>query len=228
MFIGRVNNNTNTVNVNTKLFTSYSDTCMLTVGAWNTQLSLKFHPAKGQNADGVRQYAQDKSEIISTSLTIDNASVLLRGIKDKLEDAIKNKKAEKISIPISSGENKKILTLGYDGTNTFVSITIGVSEDGTAPETNELVHKFNQRSYFVGYDVTTGTGDQVVTESDYDNFVEMLKGIYDLVPTNAHSINYNSSLRQNFRSTQQQQQQQPSPANNFPNGALPGMDEFPF
>ena len=43
MFMGKTTNNNNGVNVNSALYSSYSDTCMVKISAWNTNLSIKFH-----------------------------------------------------------------------------------------------------------------------------------------------------------------------------------------
>ena len=90
-------NNGNTVNVNTRLYTSYSDTAMVVMGAWNSQLSLKVHPFKGLNADGVRQYAQDNTEIINTSITIDNAHALIEAIDNTFDAAVKERRISSYS-----------------------------------------------------------------------------------------------------------------------------------
>ena len=97
MFIRQ--NQNNQLNVNTKLYSSFSDTCMLTIGAWNQQLSVKFHPCKGTNPDtGLRTYASDNNEIIKTSLTEENTTALLNGIHDYIDPAIENKEKKRENI----------------------------------------------------------------------------------------------------------------------------------
>lgn len=197
MFGTRPTNNGNGVNVNTSLFSSYSDTCKLTVGAWNTQLSVKFHPFKGVNADGQRQYASDNSEIVNTSLTITNTIALLNAIKKELDPAIEAKEAKSVSVLIGSGNNRKMLSVETDGTDIYAVIYVNVQDDGTVPnpEQNSLRHKFNTREYMVGYNCTTGTGEQKVENVEYIDFVEKLKSIFNLSPVVAHSINYSNQLR---------------------------------
>lgn len=197
MFGVKPNNNGNGVNVNTALFSSYSDTCKVTIGAWNLQLSVKFHPFKGVNADGIRQYAQDNSEIVNTALTIDNTITLLEAIKKDFEPALAAGEAKEVSVLIGSGNNRKMLSVQTDGTDVFLVIYVNVQEDGTVqnPEQNMLKHKFNKREYMVGYNCTTGSGEQKTVNADYENFVKKLESIYDLAPATAHAINYSNAVK---------------------------------
>lgn len=198
MFMGKATNNNNGVNVNSALYTSYSDACMVKVSAWNTNLSIKFHPMKGVNADGIRQYAQDNTEIISTSLTVDNTSALLEAIKNKFASAVEEKREESVSVVMGAAENRKVLTLKTDGNDIYLSIAIGVNDQGITNSNNVLTHTFNKKEYIVGYDPTTGSGEKVFANADYDNFVEKLKDIYKLTAATAHAINYNNALKSSF------------------------------
>lgn len=202
MFNGRQNNNGNGVNVNTRLYTSYSDTCMISLGAWNDKLSLKLHPFKGINADGVRQYAQDNTEVISTSLTTDNAGALISGIKDKILPAIKDKKAENVSITMGINDNRKVLTIATDGNDVTLKVILGVADDGKADANNSITHKFNKKEYMVGYDPATGSGEVVSTNADFDNFVKKLNDIYTISPAVPHAINYSNAIRNSFSNRQ--------------------------
>ena len=217
-------NNGNTVNVNTRLYTSYSDTAMVVMGAWNSQLSLKIHPFKGLNADGVRQYAQDNTEIINTSITIDNAHALIEAIDNTFDAAVKEKREESVAIQIGNGENKKSLTLSTDGSDIYLVIAIGVDDNGVASEQNIIRHKFNKRSYVIGYDPATGGGVEVLANSDYDSFVAKIRSIEDLSPTIAHSINYSNQLKQSYSSRNANQNNYSNnysaPTTNFTGGEM--------
>lgn len=208
MFNGQrnFNNNGNSVNVNTKLFTSYSDAAMIVMGAWNTQFSLKIHPFKGVNADGVRQYAQDNADIVSTSITADNAYVLKEAVEKELEPAIKEGKACTVGVQVSTGDNRKSISLKYDGTDVYLVIAIGVSEAGAADPSNILEHKFNKRNYVLGYDPTTGAGEVKEVQSDYDKFISIIKNVDELLPLTAHSIKYNDKVTQSYNSRNANQQ----------------------
>ena len=137
--------NNNNVSVNTRLYTSHSDACAVTLGGWNTQISLKFAPFKGVNADGIRQYAQDSTETIMTSLTMDNTTALLEGINKKIIPAIEAKEETSVSISIGNNNNRKVLTVLTDGNDIFLRLTIGVSDAGIADGNNSITHKFNKK-----------------------------------------------------------------------------------
>ena len=224
-------NNNNNVNVNTRLFTSYSDAAMIVMGAWNTNLSLKVHPFKGMDADGTRQYAQDKTEIVNTSITNDNAHALIEAIDKVFQPAVDEKRAESIGILIGSGENRKSLSLKTDGTDIFLELAVGVNEQGVPalPE-NIITHKFNKRHYTVSFDPRTGEGTTVEANTDYDEFVAVVRAIDDLMPVTAHSINYNNQVRSSYGSKNMNQQNfgnnggYQAPVQNY--GASSDMSEF--
>lgn len=201
IFGGRTNNNGNGVNLNSKLYTSFSDTCMLTLTAWNTQLSIRVHPMNGVNADGIRQYAQDLSDCISTALTVENAIALLDGIETIILPAIKDKSHTgdvSVSVSMGSNDNRKVLTIKTDGTDVFFGIATNVSENGIADDTNVLWHKFNKRSYLIGYDNKTGSGEEIAVNTDFYNFVKKVETIYQLNSVVAHSINFHNMSKAAF------------------------------
>lgn len=214
MFMGSNQNNNNGVNINSRLFSSFSETAMVTLGAWNLQLSLKIHPVKGVNADGIRQYAQDNTEIINTSLTEQNATALLDGIKEKLDPAIKENRAEKVSVSMGAAENRKVLSLETDGKDIYLEMAINVNENGVAKPENVIRHKFPKKNIMIGYDPLTGNGEIVEVNSDYENFVIKLKDIYKFSPAVAHSINYNNAVKASYSNKQAANNQM----NNYSNG----------
>ena len=211
MFLGGKSNLKNELNVNSALYVSYSDTCMLKVAAWNQQLSVKFHPVKGTNADGVRIYATDRTEIVQTSLTVDNTTALLTGIKEKILPALEGKLEASVSVTMGDGANKKVMTIKTDGNDVFAIIAINVSDNNTTTEENILPHKFNKKSYMTNYDPATGSGEEVVTHADFENFIKKLNDIYELDAAVPHAINYNTAMKASFKAAQQNSQQ----SNNF-------------
>ncbi len=229
--VRNMNNNGNGVNVNSNLYISYSDTCMLKLGAWNTQLSLKFHPFKGLNGDGIRQYAQDNTEIINTSLTVDNTSALLDGIKDEIKPALEKKEKKSVSVPVGSGANKKVVTISTEEGRVKISVVINVTDDGKANPENKIEHMFNLKEYIVDYDPETGSGEVIQTNTDFENFVIKLKDVYKLTAAVAHSINYNNALKSSFsnrnamNNNMNNQQGYQAPQSNIPNG---DMSFLPF
>lgn len=190
------NNNYTKPSVNTRLASFFSDTCQLTLTAWNENISIKIAPFKGVNADGIRQYAQDNSEIIATSLTPVNTIALLEGINDVIKPAIQNKTAADVSVVIGQGTNKKIIKISTDGNDTFFTIYLGVDETGKGTG-DSISHKFEKKSYITNYDPTTGSGTEVYANADFENFVAKLdlwKEMNGLVP---HNIAYNNAFKGN-------------------------------
>lgn len=199
MFMGRENNNNNGVNVNTKLFTSYSDTAMITLSAWNQQISVKVHPSKGLDSEGLRQYATDNTEVISTSLTLENATTLLDGVKEKLKPALDTKGESKVSVSMGNADNRKVLSLGVEGEDTYFELAINVDENGKAEEKNIIKHVFRKKMYMEGYDPKTGEGVMVTCNADFENFIIKIEDVYKLSPAIAHGINYSNAVKQSFR-----------------------------
>jgi len=192
-FNGNQNQN---VSVNTNFYTSYSETAMLRVGAWNQQLSIRLQPAVGTNAAGVVQYAQDNSQIILTGIPQDNAIVLLEGYKKHVLPAIeKGEASPKVSISVSEKERRKLISIYYDGSDSYLEIAVNLNADGTTDESNVFKHKFAKRSYVLDYDYATGNGTEEFVESDLMNFMNKVEQTKDLTPFAYHSKKYYEAMR---------------------------------
>jgi hypothetical protein len=53
-------------------------------------------------------------------------------------------------------------------------------------------------TYMNGYDNKTGSGEEVVVETDFYNFVKKVESIYQLNGVIAHSINFHNMTRASF------------------------------
>ena len=233
MFTGRQTTTGNNININTRVYTSYSDTALVSVTAWNDKISIKMQPCVGKDVNGIRQYATENNQIITTSLTADNAISLLDGVDTKLIPDIKEGKESSVSVSMGMGENKKVLTLKYDGNDTYLIIHTGVNENGITDSDHVLTHKFNKRSWMSNYDYNNGTGDETECSSDFLNFISRIRDSHLLSGIIAHSIRYEESLRSMFGSRQGQNNNRyvdnnsyQAPTNNF-NGTDMG-DFLPF
>lgn len=199
MFFGKSNSSDNGVNINTSFYSSYSDTCLLTVGGWNRNLTVKFSPAVGKDSNGLTQYATDNSQIISTSIREENAIALLEGFNKIIKPALTEGTTEDLRVSISmNGTNRKCLTIGYDGTNSYIEIATNVNDDGTVDSNNVIKHIFNKRSYMVNYNSETGSGDEVPVETDLFNFMKKIEQAQELVPMTAHSIKYSNACQKAY------------------------------
>ena len=228
-----MNNSGNKININTKLYTSYSDACLLTLGGWNANISLKIAPFKGVDANGFRQYAQDSTETIITSLTVENTTALLEGIKNCILPAIESGdiSMKSVSVPIGEGTNKKILSIKSEGNDTFLKLIVGVAENGVAQTNNSIEHKFNKKEYIKDYDPVSGGGEVVVVHADLLNFVKKLEDVYKFSGATVHANKYNEALKASF-GTNRSAYNQPAtnsysaPTTNIPNGDMSSFLPF--
>ena len=166
------NNSRQEANLNTNLYTSFSETAQLNAGAWNKQLSIQLKPCVGKDANGLRQYAEDKSQIINTSITPENAIALITGFEKEVLPAINGtKESGSVSIVISpdNSDTRKILTIGYEDKTAYLSIAIGINETGVA--SNVIKHTFNKKIYLSDYVSTTGSAEEITVETDLLNFI---------------------------------------------------------
>ena len=191
MFFGRQTRQE--ITLNTSFFTSYSDTCLLQVGGWNRQLSLSFKPCTGTDANGIRTYAEDKSQYVITSLTPENALSIIDGFEKFILPAIKNGEEATISVVMGSNDQRKIISIKYDGHDAYISVSTGLNENGVASQT--ITHKFNKKNYLVGYIPTTGEYTEQSCEADLFNFMNKVRKVDDLVPVAAHAQRYYEMTR---------------------------------
>jgi hypothetical protein len=197
MFYAKSNNTKQEVNLNTNFYTSYSETAQVTAGGWNNQLSLKVKPCVGQDANGIRQYAEDKSQIVSTSITPENAITLIEGFEAEVMPAINGEKASgAASIVMGNAEQRKILTIGYANGEAYLSVAVALDENGKAG--GEIKHIFNKKTYLIDYNPATGRPDEKIVEADLINFMDKVRSVKDLAPVTAHAIKYNEMSRAAF------------------------------
>ena len=206
MFNKSYNNNGNAVNANTHFFNSYSETSLLRVGGWNQQLSIRLQPATGKDSSGVTMYAQDQSQILSTSLSQDSAIVLYDGFKKEIEPCLDAHIAsKKISTQVSNGDTKKIISIYYDGNDAYLEIATSVNDQNITTDQNVITHKFNKRTYMVNYDYHTGQATETKTiESDFLNFMDKVEKVKDMTPVVVHTMKYANAVKNTFSNNNNQ------------------------
>ena len=243
MFNRSYNNNGNAVNANTHFFNSYSETSLLRVGGWNQQLSIRLQPATGKDSSGVTMYAQDQSQILSTSLSQESAIVLYDGFKKEIEPCLDAHIAsKKISTQVSNGDTKKIISIYYDGNDAYLEIATSVNDQNITTDQNVITHKFNKRTYMVNYDYHTGQATETKTiESDFLNFMDKVEKVKDMTPVVVHTMKYANAVKNTFSNNnnqntgnngfipQSQNTGAPANYNPAPSTNANSMDEFlPF
>ena len=197
MFFGKTTATKQEVNVNTKLFSSYSDTALVNADAWNAQLSIKVRPCVGTDANGTRQYAEDRSQIIYTSITQDNAICLVDGFEKEVLPAVKGEKESgSVSIVMGSAEQRKILTIGYENKEAYFSIAINLDAEGKAGTV--IRHVFNKKEYLVNYDPNVGKPEESSVESELFGFMHKVNAVKDFAPIVPHAIKYSDASRASY------------------------------
>lgn len=204
----RQTNNSGNVNITTNLYTSFSASSKLIVSAWNNQISIKFAPFKGKDANGINQYATDYQEIVSTGLTADNAGALLKGIDDIIIPAINSLKSASISVRMGTDLNKKVLNVAYDSSKDIVSLILmyGINEQNVANANATITYEFPTKSYYVDYDPSTGNAKEVITQAPFKTFIMKIRDVYNLSPVVSHTMKYNDALKSSFSSNNAYQQ----------------------
>lgn len=225
------NNSGNSVNVNTKIYTSYSDESLLTVSAWNTNLSVKLQPAKGKDDQGLTVYSSESTETITATVTPETNQVLLAGIEEVILDALKEKKSASIGVVSGVGDKRKIINIVTDGSKVGLSLVFGgtINIDGTSSGTSVLEHTFNDRAYTTNYQKDVG-GENKTIPSDFYAFVAKLRELKYVDGAISHGINYNNAVKAAYNANKNNQQSQGStysaPITNLGDGAI---DDFiPF
>lgn len=224
MFNNNQYNNGNGVNVNTNFGTSYSDVASVQIGAWNRQLSVRIQPAIGKNADGITQYTTDRTQVITTAITHENAILLLEGMNEKLLPAIAEGKAKSISVPMGKPDSRKVFTIGFDGKESYIEVATGVNENGVAADGNCIHHVLAKREYMEDYNHTTGQSVNVEVEVELLKLKAEIEKINDLIPAVAHSISYNNALKSAYA----QHKQSDSGAGNYSAPMMNASDPSDF
>ena len=196
---GKYNNNGfggNSINVNTKIYTSYSDDSLLTLSAWNANLSLKLQPAKGKNEDGVTVYSTEQVETVTASITPETDQLLLAGIEKDILPAIKEKASASIGVVTGVADKRKVINVITTDGKVGLSVVFGgtINLDGTSTGTSLIQHTFNDRSYYTNYKQNDGgTANQI--PSDFYAFVAKLKELKYVDGAISHGIAYSTSIK---------------------------------
>lgn len=235
MFFGSNNgNNSDVVSTNTAIMVLYSDISSLTIGAWNDKINIKFSPSIGKDGNGLNQY--DKERRASTALSQQNACTLYEMItKEILPKYQSGDIGTGINVAVSMGrpeaKNLLIVECKPDENNEprfYLTLAQNVSESGVVTDENKISYKFNQTESMVNYDPSAGNGDMKVIESEFLNFVEVLKRRIDIEPMIAHSIRHSNSIGKKYANGSSNYSNNNSGFNSFGGGFSSNDEELPF
>ena len=178
------NNNRPTINVNTKFFTSYSDNSLMTVSAWNANLSIKFHPLKSISPNGQKIYAQDINETIIVPISPESAHSIRDGIENIILPAIENNEEDKVIFMLGSENIKKCFSILTEKNETgtvdvYVTVSYNISEDFVDNTETVLRHKLSTRRYKRGSEIKE-------VQTDLLRILDKVKNIDNLSQTIGH------------------------------------------
>ena len=188
------NQNRQNVNVNTKFFTSYSDTSLVTVNAWNANLSIKFHPLKSVSENGQKIYAQDLNEVINVPVSADSAFMIKEGIENVIIPAINENKEEKIIFMVGNENARKCLSvfteMNETGTvDTYLGISFNNTEEFVDNPATFLKHKLSTRKFKKG-------DEYKEVQTDLLKILDKLEKIDNLSQTIEHGIIYTNKVKE--------------------------------
>lgn len=189
------NNKSNQLSVNTRLATLYADDSLVSIGAWNLNLAIRFTPATGKNADGITQYAQDNTSTISIILTQDNINALLEGINTEIIPAIKNKESKSVAVTTGNGSNTKVLCVATENGVPYMYAAKNLM-NGIANDSDVVMHHFSNRGVMYGYSYKTGSGTEAPVNTGFIMFVKRLKGADQFLGDTVHANAYSKAARE--------------------------------
>lgn len=209
---GRQSNQNNGVNVNTTFKVFFSDLSSLTVGAWNSQLSIRLIPCTGHDENGMRQYDQNRRA--NTALYPEKAVVLKKGIDKELLPLIKKMEVgehvepKSVAISLGSNDKKNVLAVELKADENgkfglYLTLYQGIKEDNSSDPQNIYTYLFGKNTYVTDYDFRTGKfGGEDEVESEWDVFYAMLSKCDEVLPIAAHGVRYVNTLSSKFTSNQ--------------------------
>ena len=188
-------------NINTTLTTIFSPEAQLTVKAWNRLLSLEFAKAVGEpDENGLSQYDNDSSHHIRTSLTYEKCVALKKKYEEVLRPAILEGTPKSISVKIrtNTGE-RKLITLGFNGTAPFIRIGWQLAEDFTGTPNNFLDMTLRPVELIKDFNILNGESEPVENVYvDLDKFVECLDAVGVKPLGVSHAIRFGNAVYSSY------------------------------
>lgn len=188
-------------NINTTLTTIFSPEAQLTVKAWNRLLSLEFARAVGEpDENGLSQYDNDSSHHIRTSLTYEKCVALKKKYEEVLRPAILEGTPKSISVKIrtNNGE-RKLITLGFNGTAPFIRIGWQLAEDFTGTPDNFLDMTLRPVELIKDFNILNGESEPMEdVYVDLDKFVECLDSVGVKPLAVSHAIRFGNAVYSSY------------------------------
>lgn len=217
MDYNRGNSSKTNVSVNTKFYTSYDDQSLVTVSAWNTNLSIRFHPLKTVSPNGQKIYAQDLNEVITVSISPDSAYPIIDGIENDILPALQNNE-ERCDVFMVGSENARkcfsIFTKRNESgiLDTYISVSFNLTEEFVDNPQTYLAHKLTSRKY-------KKNGEFKEIHTDLLHLLDKLKHIDELSQTIQHGILFTTRSKEAVK-------QQPNRMGGYNNGGYNNTPKY--
>lgn len=178
MFVQQNNREQNNVNTRGIQFMNKDgfDPSTMIFGYWNELVSIKIHPAL-EKSKQTESKVFDYEKVVSTALTLEKVTLLLKGIEKKILPAIEKGENETIGVPVGS-DSLFVVSTGKKTTGSirpYIAIYKSLDEKTKKPEMS-IAYEFN-KSYTVD-DYDPDTGEYSTTKdinAEFDLFIELLK-----------------------------------------------------
>lgn len=196
----------NQPSVSTRFTTFNSETSLLTVSGWNHNLSIRITPALPQAAGQPIQY--DKNRFFQTALTQETAKALYLAYKSVLEEDILTNAPEmskkSAAVPIGRDDKRCILSIeripNATGHDLWLCGYSALDNNNASLEQNIFRHKFKKTASLSGYNGETGQAEVIEQESDFFNFIGIVKRLGDLLPLQYHADKYEKQIMAQYSS----------------------------
>lgn len=228
------NNRNEQINTNTTFTPMYSSLSMLTIGAWNDKISLKFVPCTGKDDNGLNTYDRDKR--VSTAISQENAAILYEKVKTEILPHLtaKDDVEKNVGVPIGDRESQNVLVIARkkdDEGNMRMYLTFykGIGADGKSTSaTTEVGYLFSQGSDVVDFDPVTGSGTEEIMDAQFMNFYGILKNHSDILPLAAHGIQHRENVAKKYSGNNFGGPSLPQQPSGNQSGGFMDIPEMPF
>lgn len=222
---GGGNNN----DVNTGIKTFFSSLSCFTISCWNDAFSMKFTPATAPDANGHNHY--DKNQKIQGSLSVSEASALLKRYEKRLQEKV-DAKADpgdgmNTSVELPRKDGTHILSIEYKKDEQAVPSVYLTFIRNNGPT---ISYKFNDVGVIDDYNASTGGGAAYRVEGELEFFLNILRNSHLLTSMSNHAAKLAKQAQKaagfgGFLSGGSNQQEANA---DFMNTYDNGMSELPF
>lgn len=208
------NNQSNGLNVNTRIKTFTSDVSSLATSFWNQSFSITISPAIGADGNGVMQYDQNRQG--KTALTMEACAALVEKFKEEIQPVYEavvlrgETCPDSLSATIETGREPKRNIIGFEMTVPTDGSTVPdlyfvfygtVDANNIASPANTFKHKFAKRVVRIDYNPVTGLyAKETHANADFNLFINMISKTELMLPFSEHIKKYNSERSKTFQS----------------------------